>query len=273
METKEYVRLLDVIEKLRDPISGCPWDLEQTHESLLKYLVEESYEFIHAVEQKNFSMMEDELGDVLLQVLLHSIIAKEKNHFDMEKVCKGLADKMIRRHPHIFENPGQKLEVEEVLDNWGKIKEKEKEGLKKEETEISHRYLNYPSLISAYKIGKKTNELKFDWDGPGQVSYKVEEEWQELKEELAPETKNQNRIKEELGDFLFSVVQLSRHLKIDPEEALREANVKFLTRFQKMENLIKKDNQNLNNMNQMEMDVYWNQAKVILKGSSTHELK
>ncbi len=262
MTNPEYKRLKEVIELLRDPEKGCPWDLEQTHETLLKYLLEECYEFIHSVETKNFQEMEEELGDILLQVLLHSTIAKNNGEFTIESVCKRLADKMIHRHPHVFKEGKNNLSVTEVLDNWDSLKEKEK-GKKKRELDES--YLFFPAILSSFKIGKKTQKIGFDWDDPSQVAYKVEEEWQELKEEILPQIHNKERIKEEFGDFLFSMVQLARHIDIDPEEALRSANRKFLKRFNKMEDLMENSGVKFKDMNQKQMDVYWDKAKMMEK--------
>lgn len=269
MSLEQFEKLKKVVDDLRHPQNGCPWDLKQTHESLLKYLIEESYEYIEAVELNDSKKMEEELGDVLLQVLLHSRLASEKNLFDIESVSTVLREKLIRRHPHVFENKNSSLTAEEVLINWDKIKQEEK--LREEgETNTHHRIkmsvLHAPSLQSAVKIGKKTNELKFDWDNYQQVTYKVEEEWQELKEELSPVNGlNRERVKEELGDLLFSIAQLARHLDLDPELALRDANKKFLKRFYSMEDIMKNKNVQLENMNQEQMDVYWAEAKVLEK--------
>jgi len=262
MTNPEYKRLKEVIEMLRHPEEGCPWDLKQTHESLLKYLLEESYEFINAVESKDFDHMEEELGDILLQVLLHSNIAREEGNFDMESVCQKLADKMVHRHPHVFKEGNGKASVEEVLTNWDKLKEKEKG---KKEREIDETYLIFPALHSALKIGKKTEKIGFDWDDPTQVAYKVEEEWQELKEEILPTAVNPNRVEEEFGDFLFSIVQLGRHLGLDSEKALRLANRKFIKRFNQMEDLMKGEDKKFLEMNQKEMDVYWDKVKKMEK--------
>lgn len=273
MSKTEFEKLKDVIAELRHPEHGCPWDLKQDHQSLLKYLIEEAYEFSHAVENVDFPHMEEEIGDVLLQVLLHAQIASESGKFDIESVSRKLREKLIRRHPHVFENRNTKIDVSEVLSNWEKIKAEEKAREENEKAKknsyLDETYLHFPALYSAFKIGKKTNDIKFDWDDHQQVAYKVEEEWQELKEEIAPQVQvNLERATEEIGDVLFSVAQLARHLNINPEEALRMANKKFLRRFQSMESLIKSDNKNLEHMNQEQMDVYWNKAKVIEKNAA-----
>jgi MazG family protein len=260
-----FEKLKDVIKELRDPEHGCPWDLKQTHESLLKYLLEESYEYIEAVEEKDYKHMEEELGDVLMQILLHSQIASEHGHFDLESVCAGITEKIIRRHPHVFENRDTSISAEQVLINWEKIKKEEKarEESEKSYHRITNSVLNAPPLMAAVKIGKKTSDIKFDWDDYTQVAYKVEEEWQELKEELTPHREmNRAAVFEELGDLLFSVAQLARHLDMDPHDALRAANKKFMRRFHSMEDLMHAKGVQLEEMNQEQMDVYWNQAKV-----------
>lgn len=264
MNKTNFEKLKDVISDLRHPVDGCPWDLKQTHESLLKYLLEESYEFVEAVEKSDPKKMEEEIGDVLMQVLLHAQLGHEKNLFDIESISKVLTEKLIRRHPHVFEKKDTSISADQVLINWEKIKAEEK--LREEGENDHHRIkssvLNAPPLMSAVKIGKKTNDLKFDWSDYSQVSYKVEEEWQELKEELTPHrAMNREAVFEELGDLLFSVAQLARHLNMDPHDALRAANKKFLRRFHAMEDLMKQKGAILEEMNQEQMDVYWNQAK------------
>lgn len=262
MELPEFAKLTQVVKKLRDPDGGCPWDLKQTHQSLLKYLIEETYEFIAAAEKDDPKEMEDEIGDVLLQVMLHCQFASEKGNFDIESVSKNLSDKMIRRHPHVFETQDNEIDADGVVSNWEEIKKAEKGG--EPETLIDESYVNFPALFAANKIGKKTNKIKFDWEDATQVAYKVEEEWQELKEEIGPDASavNKEKMFEEMGDFLFSAAQLARHLDIDPEDACRQANKKFLTRFHKMEKLIKADNKNIEDMNQEQMDYYWDQVKL-----------
>jgi MazG family protein len=264
MNKTNFEKLKEVIADLRHPTDGCPWDLKQTHQSLLKYLLEESYEFVEAVESGDPKKMEEEIGDVLMQVLLHAQLGSEKKVFDIESVSAKLSEKLIRRHPHVFEKKDTSLSAEQVLINWEKIKAEEKlrEAGEKDHHRIKSSVLNAPPLMSAVKIGKKTNDIKFDWDDYTQVAYKVEEEWQELKEELTPHrTLNRDAVFEELGDLLFSVAQLARHLEMDPHDALRAANKKFLRRFHAMEDLMLQKGVVLEDMDQSQMDVYWNQAK------------
>ncbi|MEK6626314.1 MAG: nucleoside triphosphate pyrophosphohydrolase, partial [Bdellovibrionota bacterium] len=204
------------IRKLRDPIAGCPWDLEQTHQSLAKYLVEECYEFLAALATSDDLSMSQELGDILLQIYLHSILAEERGAFSIEDVAQQLQEKIIRRHPHVFANE----KVETALDvekNWQKIKADEKEKENKHPTSIfPDDLLKLPGLLAALKIGKISEKINFDWENTTQVSEKVIEEWKELQVEIQTKGTEHDpeKIEEELGDFLFTVVQLARHLKL-----------------------------------------------------------
>ena len=272
MKTPHFSQLTDTIKKLRDPETGCPWDLRQDHKSLLKFLLEESYEFIHAVEN-NPDEMEEELGDILLQVLLHSQIASESNRFDIESVSQKLNDKMIRRHPHVFSENYQvddrsSLTDEKLQKTWDAIKQQEKSTLKKSDETILLKPDSFlgPALQASSKIGAKTKKYNFDWDNVSQVMYKVEEEWQELKAEIPPQSQDSKivateSIKEELGDLLFSVAQLARHLEIDPEECLRAANNKFLKRFNQMNKFITQDQNQITKLDHEHLESYWQKAK------------
>lgn len=261
MSHPQLERCIGIIEALRHPQTGCPWDLEQTHQSLLKYLIEESYEYIEATELGDAKLMEEELGDVLLQILLHATIADQAGHFNLESVAKTLSDKMIRRHPHVFgtDKKDDSLSSEKVLENWKEIKKKEK-GEKK--YAIDEKFLHAPALESAYRIGVKSTSVNFDWTHYQEVIGKVEEEWQEVKAELPPGGKyNQARVKEEIGDLLFSVAQLARHLELNPEECLRDANKKFIKRFKKVEDAVRAQGKTLENTPQAELEEFWLKAK------------
>ena len=259
MNYPQLERCIEVIKKLRHPTEGCPWDLEQTHSTLLKYLIEESYEFIDATEKNDPKLMEEELGDVLLQILLHSTIAEQNKHFDLESVAKTLADKIIRRHPHVFDKRPEGISAEAVTEKWQEIKIQEKG---KEIYVMSDKLLHHPALKSAEKIGQKSTTVNFDWENYSQVMFKVEEEWQEVKEELPPGKEfNRARVKEEIGDLLFSVAQLARHLNIDPEECLRDANKKFITRFRKVEDKARAAGKKLEQTPQSELEKYWTEVK------------
>ncbi|HXH32524.1 MAG TPA: nucleoside triphosphate pyrophosphohydrolase [Bacteriovoracaceae bacterium] len=259
MPHPELERCIKVIKKLRHPTDGCPWDLEQTHQTLLKYLIEESYEFIDATESGNPGLMEEEIGDVLLQVLLHATIAEEKKNFSLETVAKALADKIVRRHPHVFEKRDTPISTEEVIENWKEIKIKEK-GVKK--YSIDAKLLLAPALEAAFRIGEVSGTVNFDWQDYQQVVFKVEEEWQEVKEELPPGGQfNQQRVKEEIGDLLFSVAQLARHVGLSPEECLKSANKKFIHRFQKVEDLVKQTGKTLTETPQSTLEEFWVKVK------------
>lgn len=259
MAYPELERCIQVVKALRHPQTGCPWDLEQTHKSLLKYLIEESYEFVEAVESENPKLMEEEIGDVLFQVLLHTSMGEETGSFSLESSAKVLADKLIRRHPHVFNKADTKLTPDQVIENWQKIKTSEK-GEKK--YSIDEKNLHAPALESSFKIGKKSTAVNFDWEDYQQVVMKVEEEWQEVKEELPPTgAYNKERVKEEIGDLLFSVAQLARHLDLNPEECLRDANKKFISRFKKVEDMVKGQGKTLEATPQSELEDYWVKAK------------
>ncbi len=267
-EIQALIEVWQTVKALRDRESGCPWDLQQTHQSLLRYLIEESYEFCHAAQDANDAHMRDELGDVLFQVLLHCSIGEERKAFDISEVSKNLQEKLIRRHPHVFSkqatnHSGQTISAEEVAKRWEEIKQVES-GAKSKNNYLGDSWRSLPSLLAAFKIGEKTNKIKFDWDNYQQVVYKVEEEWQELKEELAASKINRQKVSEEIGDLLFTVAQLARHLDVGPEECLAKANQKFATRFSKMQDLIEADGKMITEMNQSQMDQYWNKVKSLM---------
>lgn len=251
-------KAIDVIAKLRDPKTGCPWDLNQTHTSLLKYLIEESYEYIQAVEENEPKAMEEELGDVLLQVLLHSKIASQSGLFDIDSVAKKLAEKMIYRHPHVFEDKSMVLNESEVLDNWKKLKEKKKP----KPYHIMMEDIYAPALTASYNIGAKSQDINFDWDNISDVMAKVEEELQEVKDEIQT-MESQKRIKEEIGDLLFSVSQLARHLDIDPEMALKDANAKFVKRINKVEDYVHNQGLKMTDLKTSELESIWQDIKKV----------
>jgi MazG family protein len=258
MEQNEIDRVIQVIKTLHDPQKGCPWDLKQTHRSLLPYLIEEAYEFIDSVEQSDSHLMEEEIGDVLLQVLHHCALGEKNHQFSIYSVAKKLADKMIHRHPHVFNPTNKKLTADEVTEKWRALKAREKSLI----YHMDKKLLHFPSLESAYRIGKKSTELNFDWSNYHQVVHKVEEEWQEVKSELPPgDFINKDRVKEEIGDLLFSVAQLARHLDLNPEECLKMANEKFIKRFQKIEDKLKQNNKTPQNSTQEELEELWTMVK------------
>lgn len=256
---KELEELLLVMDRLRGE-NGCNWDKKQTHESLIPYLLEESYEVVDALEKKDKENLKEELGDLLFQIVFHSKIASETNEFEMKDVISEITQKLIRRHPHVFQTQ-EDLHPDEVIANWAKIKEKEKE--KKNKTLLGDIPLSFPALQRALKIQEKVSTVGFDWESIGEVLEKVEEEFNELKEEINRDPQNSIRIQEEFGDLLFSMVNLSRFLKINPETALRKANSKFENRFKFVEETAKVEKNGLQNMSKEEMENLWQKSKKI----------
>lgn len=258
MAHPELERCIDVVKALRHPKTGCPWDLEQTHETLLRFLIEEAYEFVEAVERKDPKLMEEEIGDVLFQVLLHTSMGEETGNFSLESSAKKLADKLIRRHPHVFSKREENLTPDQVVENWQKIKATEKTAKK---YTIDEKFLQAPALESAYKIGKKSTSVNFDWNHYREVLSKVDEELKEVKDELIKADIEKMRVKEEIGDLLFSVAQLARHLDLNPEECLRDANKKFITRFKKVEDEVLLSGRSLSETSQGDLEELWIKVK------------
>ncbi len=254
---KKFVQLLEIMEKLRGP-QGCPWDKEQNHKTLIPYLVEETYEVIDALENKNKSQFEDELGDLLFQVIFHSQIAQEENQFDINGVLQAIIDKLTRRHPHVFGDTKVK-DASEVVHNWEQIKASEKMG-DPSLSILSEIPVSLPSLLKAYKLGKKVSQVGFDWPSLDGVFSKVKEEIEELQQAI--QNQNKMEILEELGDLLFSISNLARFLKINPEEALRQTNEKFSRRFQFIEKKLREEKKSFKNTSLEEMDKIWNEAKL-----------
>lgn len=257
MQYPELKRLIQIIEKLRHPTQGCPWDLKQTHKSLTRFLIEESYEFLYAVENETDREMEEEIGDVLLQVLLHSQIASERRAFDLESVAKRLAQKMIERHPHVFDETKNRddLQAQDIQANWQQQKRQESKRFFK----VEDAYM--PALMAAQKIGAKSKQVNFDWENVAQVMAKVHEELREVEDELEKEKINPSSVQEEIGDLLFSTAQLARHLNIDPEIALRQANLKFIKRFEKMEELSRLHQKDMRQMSVEQLEELWQTVK------------
>ena len=244
---------METVASLRDPKDGCPWDLEQTHQTLTPYLLEESYEYIYAVENQSPKEQLEELGDVLLQVILNSQVAKDENLYDLTDVCQVINEKLINRHPHVFQKDHPTLSTDQVKDNWKKLKSKEK----KEIFPLS--LLKNPALYSSFKIGQKAKDIDFDWQHPSQVWKKVEEEFAEVEHAISLES--QADIEEELGDLFFSLSQYSRHLGANPEELARNANKKFLNRMSACEELAREMNKNFSDLNHEEKENLWKKVK------------
>ena len=251
-------KLQQITSQLRDPEKGCPWDKEQTFESIAHCAIEEAYEVVEAIENKDYEAFKNELGDLLFQVAFHTNIAEEMNLFTFDDVVDSITTKLINRHPHVFSD----LSIEDSkaqTDHWEKIKIEErqqKHGLNSILDDIG---INQPALNIAYKIGKRARSVGFDWSDIGGVIDKIEEEIEELK--VAINSGNQSNIEEEAGDLLFSVVSLSRHTSVDPESALRKANRKFDQRFRSMESVLKESNREFSQMTERELDELWENVK------------
>jgi tetrapyrrole methylase family protein/MazG family protein len=255
---KNFSKLREIVAVLRGP-EGCPWDKEQTHESLKKYLIEETYEVIDAIDMGDIEHLIEELGDVLLQVMLHSQIGEDKGYFSVEDVIAGISEKMIRRHPHVFGTV--KVEsTEEVLQNWQEIKKKEKG--ERDRSILEGVSLSLPNLIRAYELQKKAAKVGFDWQEITPALEKVKEELQEFEAEF--NGMNEELAKKEFGDLLFAFVNVARFLKIHPEEALFETNEKFVRRFQFVEKRVAESGRPFADFTLEELDQFWDEAK--LKG-------
>ena len=253
---KDINDLINLIEVLRGD-EGCPWDREQTHESIKNAIVEESYEVKDAIENEDDNALIEELGDVLLHVIFHSSIGKEDGYFDFNDVVEGIYNKMINRHPHIFKNQ-EICNSEEVVQNWDEIKKEEK-GFETVTDELNAVAKALPALIRAHKIQNKAKKVGFDWDNVEDAAKKVVEELNEVLD--AYNTENKGNITEEVGDLLFSCVNVARFLNIDEEEALNNTTDKFIRRFSYIEEQANKLGKNLKEMSLEEMDKLWNDAK------------
>lgn len=248
---KNLEELIDVVAKLRAP-DGCPWDREQTHTSLRPNMLEEAYEAVDAIDENDMTHLREELGDVLLQVLLHSQIASESNEFTLDDVAKELKEKLIHRHPHVF-GTAKINNADDVLKTWDKLKSEEKTERKSAMDGLSR---SQAALISAQKISKRAVKTGFEWPNEESLYDCVMSEIEEFKE--AEIEKDKNHMEEEMGDILFAIVNLARWNKIDAEQALLKANKKFEKRFRKMEDLATKP---LNDYSFEEFDNLWKQAK------------
>ena len=254
--SENFTKVVSLMEKLRSE-SGCPWDREQNRESLKPYLLEETYELLEAIEKEDIGEIKEELGDVLLQVIFHAEIAREKGEFNIEQVLEILADKLVRRHPHVFGSESSKT-AQDVLKRWEKIKRQEKK-YQKRKSALDGIPKELPALIRANQLQGRASRTGFDWKKQEEVWEKVQEELEELKRTL--QEKNLKRIEDELGDLFFSLVNLARFMKIDPEGALRKTNERFYQRFYFMEREAERGNRNLNSMSIFEMDKLWEKAK------------
>lgn len=251
-------RLRQIVAKLRDPDGGCPWDLEQTHETLRKFILEEAYEAVEAIDEDDDEMMIEEFGDLLLQVVLQSQVAEDREAFDLQEVAERISDKLVYRHPHVFGS--EKADTpEEVLANWDQLKAAEKAEAGEE---IASRLGNIPpmaALAYAEKTMGRAAKAGFDWPTLEEAVAKIEEEWAEIKEALA--AKDQDALFHELGDFQYALVNVARRLKLDPEDALRQATRRFIHRFHLMEEIVEERGQDWDALSLDARKALWADAK------------
>jgi ATP diphosphatase len=256
-----FPRLLEIMARLRDPETGCPWDIEQTFNTIAPYTIEEAYEVADAIEQDNMADLEGELGDLLLQVVYYTQMGSEDGYFTFESVTKAIADKMIHRHPHVFGDESRDKSAAQQTVDWEQIKAAERAAKGATQTRtLDGIARNLPALTRAVKLQKRAARVGFDWPTTEQVLDKINEETAELVEARAilPHAKQV----EEFGDLMFVMANLARHLNIDPEEALRHANTKFTRRFAHIEDVLATQNKTPSQSNLAEMDALWDQAKL-----------
>ncbi|MEC4684397.1 MAG: nucleoside triphosphate pyrophosphohydrolase [Nitrospirota bacterium] len=250
----DFDKLVKIMEALRSE-DGCPWDREQTRQSLKPYLIEEAYELLEAIEEDDPSRIKEELGDLLFQIVFHARIAEERGEFDIRDVIGAISGKMVFRHPHVF--GGKRLRTaDEVLDRWeehkrqeGKLKESILEGIPG----------NLPALLKAHRVQERVSRVGFDWEKAEDVIKKVESEFEEFKSAL--EGRDREKIEEELGDILFTLVNLARFVDVNPDEALRKTIAKFIRRFSYIETRAKQEGRDLSDYTLEEMDQLWEKAK------------
>ncbi|MYC27570.1 MAG: nucleoside triphosphate pyrophosphohydrolase [Nitrospira sp. SB0662_bin_26] len=270
-KSQAFQDLVNVVARLRSP-DGCPWDIKQTHESLKPFLLEEAYEVLEALDTHNPQHLREELGDLLLQILLHAHIESEKQAFTINDVITDLTHKLIRRHPHVFSaasDEAPKLDSEQVVTQWEAIKQAERST--ESDSILAGIPASLPSLLRAHQIQKRAARVGFDWETPEQVFEKLDEELEELRA-AAPclpdagpsvqEPETNAAIEHELGDVLFTIVNVARFLQINPEEALRKANNRFTARFRYMERQGAQEKKTLREMTALEWDTLWEAAKI-----------
>ena len=258
-------RLLAVMRQLCNPDGGCPWDLEQTFATIAPYTIEEAYEVADAIERADMAALKDELGDLLLQVVFHAQMAREAGSFDFEAVAAAIAEKMIRRHPHVFGDVSIKTADAQTA-AWEDHKESERRAKASAEgravSVLDGVAAGLPALMRALKLQRRAARVGFDWPNAADVFLKIDEEIAEIKAELS-ETSSQSRLLDEVGDLLFAVVNLARHLEVDPEAALRHANGKFERRFRQVEDQLAAAGRNPADAGLDELEALWQRAKAL----------
>jgi len=270
---RAFARLVDVMATLRSP-NGCPWDREQTSATLRPFLLEETYEALESLDRGDFDALRGELGDVLFQCVFQSQIAIEAGRFDVIDVLDAIAAKLVRRHPHVFTSAGRPLTAAQrraaraktstaVLEQWEQVKAREQAAAGEKRRLLSGVPRSLPALLRAHEIGTRVAAVGFDWTRPAEVMDKIDEEVRELREAL---NEHPDRAADELGDLLFSIANLARHLGLEPESALRQANDKFTDRFDRLEADLERQGRSVSGTNAAELDQAWQRAK--LAGSS-----
>ncbi|MEM1157541.1 MAG: nucleoside triphosphate pyrophosphohydrolase [Verrucomicrobiota bacterium] len=249
-------KLRDIVAKLRSP-EGCPWDIEQTHQSIRMLMLEECYETIEAIDEQNDDLLREELGDVLLHIVFHAQIAEEREVFSLDDVAQSINEKLIRRHPHVF-GEDQCADAAEVLQKWDELKKQEKP---ERESLLDGVPPILPALMQAREYQKKAAKAGFDWDDPQGVLHKTREELDELEEALTSDNSDHAHIREEIGDLIFCLVNLSRHLEVDAEDACRHTNKKFRARFTYVEQKLNEQGKNVGTASLAEMEALWQEAK------------
>ena len=252
-------RLLEIMRRLRDPDTGCPWDIAQDFSTIVPCTIEEAYEVADAIERSDWDELEGELGDLLFQTVFYTQMGTEAGHFTFESVVKNIADKMVARHPHIFGTESRDKSADQQVDDWEKIKAAERAG-KAQKGALDGVAVGLPALLRAMKLQTRAARVGFDWPSTDQVLDKLVEESQELIE--ARDTLGQDDIEEEFGDLLFVMANLGRHLKVDPEAALRKANAKFIRRFEGVERKLTERGKRPEQSNLEEMDALWDAVKI-----------
>ena len=259
---ESITKIRKIIQILRDPIDGCPWDLKQDYNSLAPYSIEEAYELVDAIESNDVKEIRNELGDLLLQVILISQVAEDKGDFNFDDVANGISKKIIRRHPQIFNKDYNENDFPH--ESWEKIKKLENNKITNTKNTLDQIEINIPTLLRSLKIQKKAASLNFDWENETQVFNKIDEEIGELKD--AFKLNDKKMIEEELGDLFFSIINLSRRLNLDPEQTIRRANKKFITRFNEMENFVEDNKLKWHNLTKDDFKNLWNKVKKKQRG-------
>jgi nucleoside triphosphate diphosphatase len=262
-------RLLEIMRRLRHPEKGCPWDIEQDFATIAPYTIEEAYEVADAIEREAWDELRSELGDLLFQSVFHAQMAEEAGHFTFNDVAKAISDKMVSRHPHVFGTEGNDFSADTQVDRWEEVKAAER-AAKSETRVLDGVAVGLPALLRAMKLQKRAARVGFDWPSTDQVIDKIIEESRELVE--ARDTLTQDEVEEEMGDLLFVVANLARHLNVDPEAALRRTNAKFIRRFNAVEDALIAKGSSPEQSNLEEMDALWDAAKLAERGAEKTRL-